>query len=128
MLSYTFAPAADTELRAPFSNELELRQFSDMLVQQIGDGALEAAKNVAVDNSHLDDEIAQRNISETFDLLPSKLISDDVYQTTYVETSKFGRSFIRHQYAFDNAEQALRCMLTYRRKTDGWRLNQIWCF
>lgn len=113
---------------APFSNETALRKFSDALVKQIGGGAIDLAETTAIANSHLDDEVAQRNIAETFDLLPTKLDGAETFETKYVQMSKFGRSFIRHQYAFENGEKSLRCMLTYRRKTDGWRLNQLWCF
>ncbi|MGR8948796.1 MAG: hypothetical protein ACU84Q_12160 [Gammaproteobacteria bacterium] len=122
------ASATEVELDAPFKNEVELRDFSELLVNHIGRRSIQLARDVAVANSHLDDEVVQRNIAETFELLPKKLVSESMYKTQYVQTSKFGRSFIRHQYAFENSGHSMRCMLTYRRKTDGWRLNQVWCF
>lgn len=124
---------------APFNNETVLRNFSDALITRIGDADLTAAKNLAIKNSHRDDDITQHNLNEVFDSLGQHLANSEPLKVEFVQESKFGRSFIRHQYSLnrplkhslehprEQSWQALRCMLTYRRKTDGWRLNQLWC-
>ena len=114
-------------LDAPFANDIAMRQFSDDLMTLLGDGDLEQAQKAAIANSHLDDPVAQKNLDEAFKLLTEKLDRSAKIAADYVQTSKFGRSFLRHQYALEAPDFAMRCMATYRRKTDGWRLNQLWC-
>ena len=121
----TSAPVA--VVSAPFQDERALRQFSDHLMQLLAEGKLESAQHAAVRNSHGDDAVAQQNISTMFASLRDQLADISGSNTEFVQTSHFGRSFMRHQYSLHGREFALRCMLTYRRKTDGWRLNQIWC-
>lgn len=122
------AAAVASEVNAaPFPNEDALRAFSNVLIDRIGGTDLAAAEAMAKNNSHLDDEITQQNLSEVFAFLKRSGVGGGVAKTYFVQESKFGRSFIRHQYSLDHAQQSLRCMLTYRWKTDGWRLNQLWC-
>ncbi len=122
------AAAVTSEINAaPFTNEDALREFSNVLIDRIGSTDLAAAEAMAKNNSHLDDVITQQNLSEVFAFLKRTGVGGSVAKTYFVQESKFGRSFIRHQYSLDNAKQSLRCMLTYRWKTDGWRLNQLWC-
>ena len=112
---------------APFANDSALRQFSDSLMALLSIGNIEEARQFAIGNSHLDDPVVQQNLNEVFDAIKSNALDDTRLTVSYVQTSKFGRSFIRHQYTLTAADIAMRCMMTYRRKTDGWRLNQLWC-
>ena len=112
---------------APFANDDAMREFSDELMTRLGNGELEQAQRKAVENSHLDDPVVQQNLDEAFAALAQKLTPVAALSADYIQTSKFGRSFVRHQFALDNEAFSMRCMMTYRRKTDGWRLNQLWC-
>lgn len=114
-------------LNAPFDSNIAMRQFSEDLMTLLGTGELARAQQSAVGNSHLDDPVAQENLNEAFDMLAKKLAGAPKLAVNYVQTSKFGRSFLRHQYTLAAPDFAMRCMMTYRRKTDGWRLNQLWC-
>ena len=112
---------------APFANDNAMREFSDELMTRLGNGELEQAQRKAVENSHLDDPVVQQNLDEAFAALAQKLTPVAALSADYIQTSKFGRSFVRHQFALGNRAFSMRCMMTYRRKTDGWRLNQLWC-
>ena len=112
---------------APFANDKVMREFSDELMARLGNGEIEQAQLTAVKNSHLDDPVVQQNLNAAFAFLTEKLSPPAAHNVDYVQTSKFGRSFVRHQFALANEEFSMRCMMTYRRKTDGWRLNQLWC-
>ena len=112
---------------APFANDNAMREFSDKLMTRLGNGELEQAQRKAVENSHLDDPVVQQNLDEAFAALAQKLTPVAALSADYIQTSKFGRSFVRHQFALGNEAFSMRCMMTYRRKTDGWRLNQLWC-
>ncbi|MEM7469324.1 MAG: hypothetical protein AAF387_20905 [Pseudomonadota bacterium] len=127
LLWHLTANSTETLSTAPFIDETEIRAFSEQLLAEIGVSGLAGAKNTAIENSHLDDKITQRNLAAEFAKLAELVTEWDELNIEYVQTSKFGRSFIRHQYAVTNRDVALRCMLTFRRKTDGWRLNQLWC-
>ena len=115
------------ENTAPFTTASALQTFSETLMRLVSHGDVEQAERLAVANSHLDDPITQQNLADAFDTLKETLRASAILSLDYVQTSKFGRSFLRHQYALENADVAMRCMLTYRRKTAGWRLNQLWC-
>lgn len=112
---------------APFTNEQALREFSNALIGEIGRTNLDSAESSARKNSHLDDEITQQNLNDVFVVLKRLLNEPHIMESRFVQQSKFGRSFIRYQYSLSNAQLSIRCMLTYRRKTEGWRLNQLWC-
>lgn len=112
---------------APFINDLEIRRFSDELINAIAKTDIHAAAQYARANSHLDDDITQKNLTGVFENLALALENQGDFAIKFVQESRFGRSFIRHQYALKNAHLTLRCMLTYRRKAAGWRLNQLWC-
>lgn len=137
---------------APFTNDVEILRFSEHLMTSLGETKLDAAVALARRNSHLDDKTTQQNLTETFESLhkhlnrgelnhsqlshrqfdtrqfnPGQFNNGHGFEIRYIQRSAFGRSFIRHQYELQNDMQKLRCMITYRRKTDGWRLNQLWC-
>lgn len=122
-----FANADSGISSAPFANDSALRQFSDSLMGLLSIGKIEEARQFAIRNSHLDDPVVQQNLNDVFDAIKGNPLTDTEPTVSYVQTSKFGRSFIRHQYTLNSANIAMRCMMTYRRKTDGWRLNQLWC-
>lgn len=114
-------------LGAPFVNDTALRRFSDSLMDLLSLGKIEQAGRLARENSHLDDPVVQQNLDEVFNELVNNALVGTAPVVRYVQNSKFGRSFIRHQYALVAEDSSMRCMITYRRKTDGWRLNQLWC-
>lgn len=118
---------SDTADSAPFNDAQTLRRFSDFLITKIAQLELHEAETLAKKNSHVDDKITQQNLDEVFAELRNQLPTGESMQEQFVQQSNFGRSFIRHQYSLKHAQQSTRCMLTYRRKTDGWRLNQLWC-
>ena len=127
LLGNALIPTANSAESAPFRSEIALETFSRSLIGEIANTNLDSAKSIARNNSHLDDEITQRNLQDVFFALKHLVGDGQTMESRFVQQSKFGRSFIRHQYSLSNAELTIRCMLTYRRKTAGWRLNQLWC-
>ncbi len=120
--------AEELAAQAPFKVEKELRQFTQEIIESLVTIEFEFVASRIVKNSHLDDPTAQKNLLDFNEKFPGQLATlGSGANTQYIQRSKFGSSFIRYQYDISGTESAIRCMFTYRRKTDGWRLNQLIC-
>lgn len=90
------------------------------------DGAAPALA-LAQAESHLDDPRVQRNLAWATAQLPARLAPLGRAGTVeHTGTDRFLSSFVRFNYRVRYAGGDLRLMLTYRRKTAGWRLNQFY--
>lgn len=118
---------AVTAAEAPYRNPDQIRHGArallDLLVQ---DGAA-AALHSARENSHLDDPKVQTNLDWAAQTLPDRLAPlGPCQQVTLSDEERFASSFMRFHFVLDCAHGQRQFMLTYRRKTDGWRLNQFY--
>lgn len=92
----------------------------------IAEGAT-ASLALAVRDSHQDDPRVQRNLAAIAATLPAKRAAlGSVQRRELVSTDRFASSFVRFTWLLRGSTGELRVMFTYRRKTDGWRLNQYY--
>ena len=127
-ISAAHAQNLSSGLVAPFRSMTELDQFSKTLFADLATHDFDEVFKRIKKSAHQDDEKVMENLvafSASFPQQRSTLRTP--IRTRYIQQSKFGGSFLRHQYEIGDADSRLRCMVTYRRKTDGWRINQLLC-
>lgn len=112
---------------APYRSLADAREGSDLILQTLQESGAEAALALAVRESHQDDPRVQKNLSQMTARLPAHMASlGPLGEAEFTGLDRFMSAFGRYNYLVHGAEGDLRVMLTYRRKTDGWRLNQFY--
>lgn len=112
---------------APYRTLAAAREGSDRLTEILQrEGAVEVLA-LATRESHLDDPRVQENLTRMRKALPSHMESlGEIQEIEFVGLDRFMSSFGRYNYRVKCSEGELRLMFTWRRKTDGWRLNQFY--
>ncbi|MGD9604133.1 MAG: hypothetical protein AB7O21_21050 [Gammaproteobacteria bacterium] len=103
--------------------EAAARDILDVLVTAGADAAVARARA----ESHLDDPRVQRNLDWAGTGLPDRARTlGALTSVETVGTDRFMSAFVRFTYRVRCTRGDLRVMLTFRRKTAGWRLNQLY--
>jgi len=121
LLGFTAAHAA------PYRTIAQADTAARSLLEVLVEDGPEAALGRAREASHLDDPRVQRNLAWARQGLPSRMRELGAPQSLEtIGTDRFMSAFVRFSYRVRCARGDLRVMLTFRRKTDGWRLNQFY--
>ena len=98
------------------------RGLLDQLLREGWPAALATARA----DSHLDDPKVQANLDWAVLALPARLAPlGRCRRAIASDEERFASSFQRFHFVLDCEHGERQFMLTYRRKTDGWRLNQL---
>jgi len=112
---------------APYRNADQIRHGARTLLDLLLQDGAPAALRHARENSHLDDPKVQANLDWATRTLPDRLAPlGHCHRVTLSDEERFASSFMRFHFVLDCAQGQRQFMLTYRRKTDGWRLNQFY--
>ncbi|MEN9726386.1 MAG: hypothetical protein RL434_752 [Pseudomonadota bacterium] len=112
---------------APYRTLADARSGADLIIQTLRESGPEAALDLAVRESHRDDPRVQKNLTEMRARFPAHMATLGASgEADFTGLDRFMSSFGRYNYLLRCANGELRLMFTYRRKTDGWRLNQFY--
>ena len=112
---------------APYRSPDDLRQGAGALLQQLLHDGPAVALQSARANSHLGDPKVQANLDWAAQTLPARLAPLGACQRVQAsDEERFASSFMRFHFVLDCQHGQRHFMLTYRRKNDGWRLNQFY--
>jgi hypothetical protein len=111
----------------PYRTHEQIRLGALALIAQLRTEGAAAALITARAESHLDDPKVQRNLDWAERELPAHLAPLGACQRASLsDAERFATSFYRLHFVLSCAGGERQIMLTYRRKTDGWRLNQFY--
>jgi hypothetical protein len=112
---------------APYRSLADARRGADLIVETLRQSGPDAALDLAVRESHLDDPRVQENLARMKAGFPAHMATLGApTEAEFTGLDRFMSSFGRYNYLLQCPEGQLRLMFTYRRKTDGWRLNQFY--
>lgn len=121
------ACSAAASAEAPYRSLADARRGADLIVQTLRQSGPEAALDLAVLESHLDDPRVQENLTRMKASFPPHMAGlGALGEAEFTGLDRFMSSFGRYNYLLRCQEGELRLMFTYRRKTGGWRLNQFY--
>ena len=111
----------------PYRNPPQIRAGAQALIATLCAQGAGPALSTARDDSHLGDPKVQRNLDWAVRELPARLTPLGACQRAELSDEEhFASSFYRLHFVLICAQGQRQIMLTYRRKTDGWRLNQFY--
>lgn len=111
----------------PYRTHEQIRLGALALIAQLRTEGAVAALITARAESHLDDPKVQRNLDWAERELPARLAPlGECQRASLSDAERFATSFYRLHFVLSCAGGERQIMLTYRRKTDGWRLNQFY--
>ncbi len=112
---------------APFRTIKDAENAATLITRNLFASDVVAAVQLAIRDSHLDDPYTQKNLQWVQKDLPMKLnrLGKPV-RFIPTGTDRFVSAFVRFNFLLHYERGALRLMLTFRRKTAGWRLNQLY--
>ncbi|MBM4227247.1 MAG: hypothetical protein FJ164_05830 [Gammaproteobacteria bacterium] len=127
LLAGLIACNVDAGAEAPYRSLADARRGADLIVQTLRQSGPEAALALAVRESHLDDPRVQENLTRMKSSFPGHMATLGApTEAEFTGLDRFMSSFGRYNYLLQCPDGQLRLMFTYRRKTDGWRLNQFY--
>jgi len=111
----------------PYRNPPQIRAGAQALIATLCAQGAGPALTTARAESHLGDPKVQRNLDWAERELPARLAPLGACQRAELSDEEhFASSFYRLHFVLVCAQGQRQIMLTYRRKTDGWRLNQFY--
>jgi hypothetical protein len=127
IVSLLLCAAGITAAQAPYPTIAAAAAGASALVAVLDEQGAAASLAHARRESHLDDPRVQRSLDAVSATLPALRAGiGEVRTSELVATDRFASSFVRFTWLLRGSSGELRVMFTYRRKTNGWRLNQYY--
>ena len=101
-------------------------QIASEISQNLAEGSVDAAFGMLTFYAHTDDKNVINNLVEARKTIPRMFANtDSKWVLKQIESVRFLSSFYRIRYDVIDTDRIVRIMYTFRKKTRGWKVNQI---